>query len=201
MVAPMGESSVTQEKRASRWRTRLAAGIGGLAAAAASTAYAVYEARNPETTPQIERGRTIEAGRWLVTLRSARAAETTPDGRKPLRGAYAVMLELDLENRTAESSGVLHDVVTLLDPPAGVEARPMVFLKRDAALAGALQPRLRETLVAAWGFPEGAPRPAEIRVAIRGWSFKPKDNLYGAPGWFNPRVVGEARIPLMDPVK
>lgn len=183
-----------------RWRTRLAAGIGGLGAAA-STGYAVYEARHPETTPVIERGRAVEAGRWLVTLVSAKTAETTPDGRKPLKGGAVVLLELDLENRTAESSSLHQDIVTLLDAPPGVEARPTIYLKRDAAFAGALQPRLRETVVAAWTYPEGAPRPAEIRVAVRGWTFKPKDNLYAAPGWFNPKVVGEARLPVPEPPK
>lgn len=177
-----------------RFLGRLTAGIGGLIAAVASTGVAIYHARTAPGTPAIELGRPVEAGRWLVTLRAARAADRTPDGRKPQNGAFAVMVDADLLNRSGESTNIFGQVFRLVDAPKGVDPKPTLYLRRDGQMASALQPRLPEAVVVAWSYPDGASRPAEVRIAITGDRFKPKDNLYAAPGWFNPQVVGEARV-------
>lgn len=176
----------------------LTAGIGGLAAAAVSLVMSLYEARNPAVTPQIAMGAPADAGRWIVTPRSAVVAATLPDGRKPPGGGTALVAELVLENRTAATSNAFYATVTLANPPPGVEAKPAFhYLKRDGALLGALQPRMPETVQAVWTLPPGMAAPPALRLAILGESFKPKDNLYGAPGWFDPKVIGEATLPIV----
>jgi hypothetical protein len=58
----------------------LAAGIGGTLAAAMSFAMTVYEAANPDIIPNVEAGSPIDTGRWIVTIREARAGDVPPTG-------------------------------------------------------------------------------------------------------------------------
>ena len=38
--------------------------------------------------------------------------------------------------------------------------------------------------------------PAQAAFAVASKTYKPIDNLYGAPGWFNPAVVGRVELPV-----
>jgi hypothetical protein len=194
MTAPAAESDATPLKP--RWTTRLLAGIGGLAAAGVSFGLAVWEKREPPQIPRIERGQAVEAGRWVVTLISARAADKTPDGRPAQGGRKAVIVELSLENRTAETSNVYYDVLKIEGLPPGADQKPMLYLARDKELLSGLQPRLAERVSAVWLWPAGVAPPERLGVTIQADRFKPKDNLYAAPIWTNRYAAATASLPV-----
>lgn len=182
--------------RLRRLRTQLLAGIGGLAAASLSLGLAIWEKREAPVTPEVAPGQAVEAGRWTVRLIGARLAAETPDGLPVRGGARALVVDLSLENRTAETSNLYADVVRIANAPAGMSPRPTYYLARDRDLLRNLQPRLAERVSAVWTLPAGAPAPDKLSIRIDGLSFKPRDNLYGAPLWTNRQEVGAATLPL-----
>jgi hypothetical protein len=193
----MSEPTVNGERRApprSRWSARILAGIGGVAAAGVSLGLAIWDKREPPRIPQIHSGETVEAGRWSVRLISARAGERTPDGRPAPSGRVAVIVDLSLENRTAETSNLYYDVLKIADLPAGADAKPTLYLDRDRELLSALQPRLPERVSAAWLWPAGAPPPERLDLTIQAERFKPRDNLYAAPLWTDRHAVAAASL-------
>ncbi|MFD1702216.1 hypothetical protein ACFSCV_04290 [Methylopila henanensis] len=194
----MTESSKTVEppSRRRRFLSRVAAGVGGFAAAAAATVAAVHDARTPKAAPAVAPGAAIETGRWRVSASNARVIAETPDGLRLLNGKTAFAADLALENLTSVTSNAFYRLVALKDPPAGVDPKPSFYLARDGALLWSLHPRMAETVTAVWTLPPGVAPPREARLAVTGETFKPKDNLYAAPGWFDPKVVAEVTLPV-----
>lgn len=176
----------------------LMAGIGGFIALVISTVTAIYEIRAKPQVPVIMPGAPTEAGRWIVGVRSAELANQTPDGSKMRDGKLALIVELDLENRTAATSNAYYNVLRLVEPSLGADAKPMLYLKRDGALLAGLNPRMKETVQAVWTLPPGTARPKAVKLSVTAETFKPKDNLYAAPGWFNPHVVGDVVLAVAD---
>ncbi|PRH87810.1 hypothetical protein C5L14_07795 [Labrys okinawensis] len=175
-------------------KAKLLTGIGGFAAAAISLGVSLYQLRNPAPVPNITAGQTIEAGRWLVTPNSAALATALPDGRPVKAGRRAVVLELLLANRTERTSNAVTGILKLTNI-AGAEG-PDFYLVRDKERLMALQPRLPERLQAVWTLPAEAALPKALELTVAGATFKPKDSLYGAPGWFNPHDVARVSVPL-----
>jgi HAMP domain-containing protein len=194
MTAPAAESDANPPKL--RWTTRLLAGVGGLAAAAVSFGLAVWDKREAPEIPRVEAGQRVEAGRWIVTLISARAADETPDGRPSRGGRKAVIVDLSLENRTAETSNVYYDVLKIEGLPPGADQKPMLYLARDKELLSGLQPRLAERVSAVWLWPAGVAPPERLGVTIQADRFKPRDNLYAAPLWTNRYAAGAASLKI-----
>ncbi|MFC3692940.1 hypothetical protein ACFOWB_12030 [Chenggangzhangella methanolivorans] len=185
-----------EPSRAQRVRAKLLAGVGGLAAAGLSLGLAIWDKRQQPDVPTIELGQPVEAGRWTVRLIGARLSSETPDGRPVRGGGQALVVDMSLENRTAESSNLYSDVIRLNNAPAGLEPRPTFYLARDRETLRALQPRLVERVSAVWVWPAGATTPENLAVTLTGLTFKPRDNLYGAPIWSNAREVATATLPL-----
>jgi len=183
------------EKQSRRGRLKkLIAGAGGLAAAGLSLGYSMYERRESEIVPVVEAAKSVAAGRWQVELGSASIISLMPNGLKVTPGKQAVAVTMRLENRSAESSNIYGDVVridNIKDAP-----RPTFYLDRDRDLLGDLQPMMPETVTAVWELQDDAPVPSSLDVSVQGEVFRPRDNLYAAPGWFAKGAVAKVILPL-----
>ncbi|WP_105385364.1 hypothetical protein [Neorhizobium alkalisoli] len=176
--------------------TRIVAGIGGFLAAAISLGVSIYETRNADDVPRVMAGTMIDAGRWNVTFNSAALASEMPDGTRVPEGKKALVLDLTLENRSAETSNVYGDTLKLeniSDAP-----RPQFYLERDREVLRGLQPLMPETVKVAWQLPTEQELPDSIELSVVGAVFKAQDNLYAAPGWFAAEPVARVELPLDD---
>ncbi|TIL29218.1 MAG: hypothetical protein E5Y87_05985, partial [Mesorhizobium sp.] len=104
--------------------------------------------------PVVQAGQQIDAGRWFVTLRTARVVP--PTGVPPSRPVQLVMVDMEVVNRSATPNNVLHRVVTL-SAPAQKLPMPTAYLDRDKYLAGYFNPNMPERLTMAWEWPAGVP--------------------------------------------
>jgi hypothetical protein len=162
----------------------LVAGIGGAAATAISFAMTVYEAANPKVVPLVAVGQPIDTGRWIITLHEARVGSIPPTGTKPLTPKKLLMVEFDLDNRSASTSNAFLRLFTI-DPPVANLPPPTFYLARDKWIASGLQPNMPERMIAAWEWPLAISVPRQLRLKIASQIHKRRDNLYGAPGWFD----------------
>jgi hypothetical protein len=53
-----------------------------------------------------------------------------------------------------------------------------------------------ERLIATWEWPQAVPEPQELRLRITSQVYKRRDNLYGAPGWFDRDPVAIVTLPV-----
>ncbi|MBB6488696.1 hypothetical protein [Rhizobium lusitanum] len=173
---------------------RIAAGIGGLLAGALSMGLSIYETRTGEDVPQAAVGAAVDGGQWKVTLNSASLATKTMDGLRVSDGKEALTVDLTLENLTAESSNLYRDAIKLDNIPNA--PMPQFYLVRDRELLWDLQPMMPETVQAVWELPATQALPKVLKVTVVGTTYKPKDNLYVAPGWFNPTNKARVDLPI-----
>jgi hypothetical protein len=181
-------------KAGKAWLTRLLAGIGGLVAASISLGYSLYEQRQSGIVPQVEAAIPVEAGRWKVSITAAAIAAELPNGGRPSPGTKAIAVDMMLENLSAESSNLYGDLIRLAD--ISDAPRPQYYLNRDRSILWDLQPRMPERVTAVWEVPVSLALPDTLRVRVDGAIFKPRDNLYAAPGWFPSGSVAEVALPL-----
>lgn len=173
----------------------LVAGIGATAAVAVSFAMTVYDAANPEAVPTVAAGQSVDTGRWIVAVHKAMVSDTPPTGTKPWQPKTFVMVEFDLDNRSASSSYASRNLLTF-DPPIPGLPEPVVYLVRDKWIASPINPGMPERLVAAWEWPPGRKLPEELRLSIGSQVYKRRDNLYGASNWFDRDPVARVNLPL-----
>lgn len=170
------------------WRRRLfafvVASVGAAAATAISFAMTVYEAAHPKPVPIAAPGQPIDTGRWTITFRGARTGSIPPTGFKPSTPKKLVMVEFDLDNRSATSSNVYSRVFTI-EPLIPNLPSPTFYLARDKSVAGSLQPDMPERMIAVWEWPAAVPVPEQLRLKVMSQIHKQRDNLYAAPGWFD----------------
>ena len=170
------------------WRRRLfafvVASVGAAAAAAISFAMTVYDAANPKPVPVAVSGQPIDTGRWTITFRDARTGSIPPTGIRPSTPKKLVMVEFDLDNRSASTSNAFLRLFTI-DPPIPNLPPPAFYLARDKSVAGGLQPDMPERMIAAWEWPQAVPVPQQLRLKVTSQIHKRRDNLYGVPGWFD----------------
>lgn len=177
--------------------SRVTVGIGGLLALGFTTAQTVRDAMPKANLPLAAAGQPIEAGRWQVALHQAELGTAPrPDGSRGRPGSKALAIEVELMNRSSESSNLVARILSFDPPIAGLPPAPSSYLMRDGALLGALQPGLPERVRLVWEMPEAAPVPETLRVVVTGETFKPRDNLLAAPGWFNPKPVAAVSLPV-----
>jgi hypothetical protein len=162
----------------------LVAGIGGTAAAAISFAMTVYEAANPKAVPLVAAGQPIDTGQWIITMHEARIGSIPPTGTTPSAPKKLLMVEFDLDNRSASTSNVFLRLFTI-DPPVANLPPPTFYLARDKWIASGLQPDMAERMIAAWEWPSTVSVPRQLHLKIASQIHKRRDNLYGAPGWFD----------------
>jgi hypothetical protein len=170
------------------WHRRLfafvVASVGAAAAAAISLAMTVYDAANPKPVPIAAPGQPIDTGRWTITFLDARAGSIPPTGITPSTLKKLVMVEFDLDNRSASTSNVFSRLFTI-EPPVANLPPPAFYLARDKSVAGGLQPDMPERMIAVWEWPPAMPVPQQLRLKVTSQIHKRRDNLYGAPGWFD----------------
>lgn len=191
-------SSVPDDKRQTVRRRLLAfliAGVGSMTATAISFGMTVYEAAHPKPVPVAMPGQPIDTGRWIITLREARMSELLPTGGKPFTAKRILTITFDLDNRSASASNVFSDLIKF-DPPIPNLSRLSFYLARDKWVAGSIQPDMPERLIATWDWPQSVPEPQEVKLKIISQIFKRRDNLYGAPGWFDRDPVAIVTLPV-----
>ena len=188
----MSESLLGKANRT--FATKIVAGIGGLLAAFLSFTWSIYQSRTDGEVPRVYPGKVIDAGRWNVTVTSASLAEQMPDGSHISPGKKALVVDLTLENRSAESSNIYRDVLRIEN--IADAAKPQFYLMRDRALLWDVQPMMPEQVKAVWQVPQEQALPPQVKLAVVGALFKPRDNLYAAPGWFPTRPVAVVDLPL-----
>jgi hypothetical protein len=169
--------------------SRLIAGIGGTAAAVISLVLGLHNARQA-SAPVIQPQSDVIAGQWLVRLGSVDLRERLPDGRVLPSGQKALTVDATLTNRTHSSSGDVHSLIHLITPALDNRAKPSFYLMRDAALLDQLHPDMSERVAIVWTVPVSTGPHSPVTLGIEAKSYKSRDNLYAAPGWFNPETVG-----------
>lgn len=182
---------VPRSKIRQRLLIMLVTGIGGMAAAAVSFATAVYDAANPAPAVSAAKGEAVDTGRWLVTINDATMASMPPTGTKPFEPKRFLMVDLDLDNRSVATSNAFMNLITIRDGQEVVSPKPVYYLARDKWIASAVNPNMPEKLIAVWEWPTDRPEPDKLSLSIGKQIYKPRDNLYGAPNWFDD---GEAAV-------
>ena len=177
-------------------RTSVTAGAGTIAALLVAGLLGAFVALPKPAVPDLPADQPIEAGQWWVTpVRAYRVAGDVYG--VPLRpGQQAVVLEADLINRTAQSTKDYFDAIGLVDRIGQDGGKPSVALTRDSILSPDLHPAMPERMAYVWALPSEAKLPDRLSFAVSAKTYKPRDNLYGAPGWFNPHEVGTFTLAL-----
>ncbi|MEJ5022185.1 hypothetical protein WH297_20940 [Ochrobactrum vermis] len=192
---------MADEQRRS-FRQRLAAiiiaGIGTAAASVFSYATAIYEAANPNTVREVSTGETVDTGRWYVAVTGARFGSVPPTGVKPYEPKNYLMVDLNLDNRSASSAYASRKLLTL-DPQNPALTDPTFYIVRDKWIASPINPGMPEKLTAAWEWPQGTPPPQEVRLLIGSEIYKKRDNLYGASSWLDRDPVAVIQLPVQMP--
>ncbi len=174
--------------------TKLLAGIGGLLAAAISLGYSLYEKRQAEIIPQVAIATPIDAGRWKVSLNSGVIGGDMPNGSHIAPGSQAIAIDMVLENLSVESSNIYRDLIRLQNIPDA--PKPQFYLMRDKDILWDMQPMMPEAVKAVWQVPAELALPKELKVTVEGEKFRPRDNLYAAPGWFSAGSAAQVAVPL-----
>jgi len=188
----MKQSTVRKANKA--LYTRIAAGIGGILAAAVSLGISLYETRMASEVKEVAVGTPVDAGPWNVTLQSASVIFEMPYGLRLPAGQKALIIDLTLDNLTKESSNIYRRLLKLTNVADVPE--PQFYLVRDRDLLWDLQPTMPEAVRIVWPLPAAKPLPKVLDIAIAGSVFKPEDNLYAAPGWFPAGDVALVHLPL-----
>ncbi|MBO9198385.1 hypothetical protein J5277_30125 [Rhizobium sp. 16-449-1b] len=183
-----------KSKTGKAWLTKLLAGAGGLLAASISLGYSLYERRQADVVPQVDVATPVEAGRWKVSVTGSALGKEMPNGAKISPGKKAIIVNMMLENLSAQSSNLYGDLIKPANLPD--TSKPQYYLTRDRAILWDLQPRMPEAVTAVWEVPENIALPDVLRLQVEGEFFKPRDNLYSAPGWFPSGPVAEIALPL-----
>ncbi|WP_028352971.1 hypothetical protein [Bordetella petrii] len=182
-------------------KTRLATGIGSTVAVCTAALYTLLSGGPPPAVAQYQAGTPIEAGQWqVVPQRAWVSRDKKVHGVRLDDGEQALVLEADLSNRTSASTRDYSELLRLRPLPGVALEKPEVALVRDARVLPLLHPGLGERVVYVWKLPGAAAPPARLELDVIAKTFKPVDNLYGTPGWFNPKVVGQVSLPLEAPV-
>jgi len=174
-----------------KFRARLAAGIGSTIAVCAATVYGILGAAPLPAVTGYTAGSRIEAGQWLVIPRRAWVSEEKKVlGVRLQEGERALVVEADLSNRTQASTRDYAKLLKLQSVGGVSVPDPEVALVREARPLPLLHPGLAERVAFVWKLPASAVLPTSLEADVVAKTYKPVDNLYGTPGWFNPRVVG-----------
>lgn len=178
--------------------SKLTIGIGGLLALAITSGQSLLEALEPPVLPSLAAGAPLDAGRWRVVLHDARlTTQSRPDGPAASDGAQFLALDLDIANRSSETDNSFARILVVDPPVEGLQPNPTFWLLRDKAMLSALQPGLPERVQMIWRLAPGAKAPERLRLVVNGETFKPRDNLFAAPGWFNRKPIAAATLPVV----
>ncbi|TPK11530.1 hypothetical protein [Mesorhizobium sp. B2-5-7] len=184
----------TARSKVQTWITAGAGTIAALFVAGLMGAFGALPAHDP---PQLPPDAVIEAGRWRLQPVRAYVGHARVHGVPLKPGQKALVLEVDMTNRTAQSDKGYFNVfapdgVILSDPV------PMIVLTRDPTMTPELHPGMTERMAYVWPLAGDAAVPASLAFGVTAEIFKPRDNLYGTPGWYNPYRLGTVTLPVAD---
>lgn len=176
-----------------RATTFAVAGFGAAAAAVVSFSTAIYDAANPGQLPVAAAGESVDTGRFTVALLDAKfGKEKNALPEKPER----LQVEMEITNRSASTSNAFMRLLTLANAPADLAA-PTFYLVRDDAILFGLHPNMPERVIVKWDWPKAATPPKSVEFSIASQIHKRRDNLYGAPGWFDRPPVAKVVLPVI----
>ncbi|MBN9216812.1 MAG: hypothetical protein J0I79_02550 [Mesorhizobium sp.] len=181
----------------SKIQTWITAGAGTIAALFVAGVMGAFGALPAHAPPQLPPGAAIDAGRWRVQPVRAYVSHAKVYGVLLKPGQKALVLEADMTNRTAQSDKAYFDVFE----PEGLtlaDRQPMIALTRDSTLTPELHPGMTERMAYVWALAGDAAVPSSLGFGVTSEIFKPRDNLYGMPGWFNPYRLGTVTLPVAD---
>lgn len=182
-------------------KTKIATAVGSIVAICTATAYTIFGAGATEPVTQYQAGAQIDAGRWqVVPHRAWLSVAARVYGVRVQPGQQALVVEVDLNNRSASSSRSYDDTLQPQWPAGANASNPDVALLRDAPkLIPLLHPGMPERVAYVWVLPDAVALPEKLAIDVIAQTYKPMDNLYGTPLWTDPKVVGQLTLPL-DPV-
>jgi len=179
-------------------KTRIATGVGSTVAVCTATVYTIMGAGSVAPVAQYQAGAPIEAGRWqVVPHRAWVSTEKRVYGVRVKPGQQALVIEVDLNNRSASSSRIYDETLRPKWPAGTKPQNPDVALLRDdPKLIPLLHPGMPERVAYVWVLPDSVTLPEKLPVDVIAQTYKRMDNLYGTPLWTNPKVVGQFTLPL-----
>lgn len=184
-------------KQLSVW---LLLGVVGAVAVLATWLGGGFAAAKPPALPQLEAGKGLDTGQWHVIVQRAWLSARRADGREAAPGKAALNLEVELTNRTRESSSDIASIFRVGLPAITPRTPPNVLLLlRDNSVLGMLHPKMPERVALSWDVPAGSTIPDPLPVVILSKVYKSRDNLSGGAGWFNPKPLAEVRLHVAAP--
>ena len=180
----------------SRIKAWVAAGAGSAVAVAVAGLMGAFGTLHEPPPALALVGKPIAAGQWLATPRRAYLSSDGAYGLPLKPGDKALVVEMELENRTRQSSKDYFDLLRPLTPIGERDSKPFVVLTRDETMSPELHPGLPERMAYVWTMPGDAVPPAEIALAVTAKVYKAQDNLNGTPGWFRPHDLGTLALPV-----
>ncbi|WP_162918320.1 hypothetical protein [Taklimakanibacter deserti] len=181
---------ISYRKRAA---TFVVAGLGAGAAAVASFSAALYHAAHPDQLPVVAAGEALDTGRFTVTLLDAKFGKEGNSSSSTKGARLAV--EMELTNRSAATSNAYMRLLTITNAPTTLDP-PSFYLARDNAILFDLHPNMPERVIATWYWPAQAAPPKSVEFSVASQIHKRRDNLYGAPGWFDRPPVAKVVLPV-----
>ncbi|TGQ64058.1 hypothetical protein EN829_021130 [Mesorhizobium sp. M00.F.Ca.ET.186.01.1.1] len=181
----------------SRFKAWLTAGAGTIAALFVAGLMGAFGALPAHAPPSLPADAATDAGRWRIEPVRAYVSHANVYGVPIKSGQKALVLEVDITNRTAQSDKAYFDVFK----PEGIafpDGKPMITLTRDSTLTPELHPGMAERMAYVWPLAADVAVPSSLSFAITAEIFKPRDNLYGVPGWYNPYRLGTITLAVGD---
>jgi hypothetical protein len=158
-----------------------------------------FAAAKPKPPPSLEIGKAVDTGQWRIVVHGASLSATRPDGRPAPKGQASLALDVELTNRTRESSSDIASALRVALPAITPKTLPLLLLARDRSIVGALHPGMTERVFVCWDVPSGTPMPERLPVTIISKVYKARDNLVGSAGWFDPKPLVEVRLRVATP--
>ena len=178
-------------------KARIATGVGSTVAVCSATVYTIMGAGAVAPVTQYQAGAQIEAGRWQVVPHLAwLSKEKRVYGVRVEPGQQALVVEVDLNNRSASSSRMYGETLKPKWPAGAKPQNPDVALLRDPKLVPLLHPGMPERVAYVWVLPDSVALPEKLPIDVIAQTYKRADNLYGTPLWTDPKVVGQFTLPV-----
>ncbi|MCQ4167415.1 hypothetical protein [Tahibacter harae] len=181
-------------KQVSVW---LLLGAVGAVAGLATWLSGGFAAAKPPALPALEAGKGLDTGQWHVVVQRAWLSARRADGREAPPGKVALNLDVELTNRTRESSSDIASAFRIGLPAITPKTPPTLL--RDNSVLGMLHPKMPERVALSWEVPAGTAIPDPLPVVILSKVYKSRDNLSGGAGWFTPKPLAEVHLHVAAP--
>jgi hypothetical protein len=155
----------------------------------------------PPRLPTVAVNEAIDAGPWKLSVTNAAAVTELGPYKPKTEGDWllAVAVRIEITGPDSESGALLDDVATLPDFAGLVEAEPMaVALVRDASRLEYVHPGLPERVAFIFQVKAGTPVPADVLVALRGWTAAASFQHRGRLEWRDEGERARVTVPVAN---